>query len=277
LPDSRSGASRAGQLPLGSTNALQRSSPVPLYYQLQELLKQEIEAGTWAAGTQLPSEPDLAHFFAVNRTVVRQALEMLEGDGQVSRQRGRGTFVSEPKIDHRASGLTTILLQGPHAPTRVDVLDSQRTTARGAVGQNLKTADDEPILCLTTRLSVRGVPVAVGRSYFRWSESDWIRELARPGNELPGEFATPEHFPDLSRSDVAVQSTTADKFEASQLGVPEGSTVFLVLCTEVIHDGADERTFEVARFVYRSDIVQFQLTVSPTAGNVSAVLGLGAP
>src|SRR3712207_9202739 len=91
-------------------DALDRSSFVPLYYQLQEVLKERIESGTWAPGDALPSEPELARRYGVSRVVVRQALAILEDDRQIVRIQGRGTFVAEPKLDTRAGGLARLLV-----------------------------------------------------------------------------------------------------------------------------------------------------------------------
>jgi GntR family transcriptional regulator len=267
-------SSRLASTSKGPFSPLQHNSPIPLYYQLQELLKQEIESGRWVPGDRLPSEPQLAEIFEVNRMVVRQALGILQADGQVTRAQGRGTFVSTPKIDHCASGLMSILHDREPAPIRVAVLDSQRTVAHGAIRKNLGVTEREPVLCLTTKLSVQDTPVAVGRSYFRWGESGWLRELAEAGKELPDGAEIPAQFDRLIRSNLSVESTLADTFESEHLGVAEKSPVFLILCTETILDGERERPYEVARLVYRTDVVQFNLAVAPSANSVSAVLGL---
>src|SRR3712207_2077198 len=85
-------------------NVLDRTSFVPLYYQLQEVLKEQIESGVWRPGEAIPSEPELARRFGVSRVVVRQALAILSDDRQIVRVQGRGTFVAEPKLDTRAGG-----------------------------------------------------------------------------------------------------------------------------------------------------------------------------
>jgi GntR family transcriptional regulator, arabinose operon transcriptional repressor len=73
---------------------LQRDSGVPLYLQLSEILRQRIVSGVWnQAGYQLPTEPELCAEFDVARGTVRQALSLLEKEGYVRRERGRGTFV----------------------------------------------------------------------------------------------------------------------------------------------------------------------------------------
>jgi GntR family transcriptional regulator len=74
---------------------IQRSSPVPLYFQLVRALREEILSGRWAPGAQLASEPDLGTHFGVSRTVVRQALGRLEDEGLLIREKGRGTFVAD--------------------------------------------------------------------------------------------------------------------------------------------------------------------------------------
>src|SRR5581483_5741941 len=73
--------------------AIDRDSPVPFYFQLAELLEQEIVSGRWEPGLRLPSEIDICSHFGVSRTTLRQALGRLEQEGLVSRHKGRGTFI----------------------------------------------------------------------------------------------------------------------------------------------------------------------------------------
>jgi GntR family transcriptional regulator len=74
---------------------INRSSPVPFYFQLARALRDEISSGRWEPGHRLPSEPDISEHFGVSRTVVRQALARLEQEGLLRREKGRGTFVSD--------------------------------------------------------------------------------------------------------------------------------------------------------------------------------------
>jgi len=83
-------------------NPIERQSPVPLYYQLKQLLAERITKGEWQAGDMLPTEEQLQEQYGLSRTTVRQALKELELEGLISRFRGRGTFVSQPKISHSA-------------------------------------------------------------------------------------------------------------------------------------------------------------------------------
>jgi GntR family transcriptional regulator len=74
---------------------IDRNSPVPFYFQLAEQLEQEITQGRWATRERLPSEAELCSHFALSRTTVRQALARLEQEGLISREKGRGAYVTE--------------------------------------------------------------------------------------------------------------------------------------------------------------------------------------
>jgi GntR family transcriptional regulator len=73
--------------------AIDRTSPLPFYFQLAELLEHEIASGNWGPGTRLPSEPDLCERYGLSRTTVRQALGRLEQRGLIERFKGQGSFV----------------------------------------------------------------------------------------------------------------------------------------------------------------------------------------
>jgi GntR family transcriptional regulator len=76
---------------------IDRSSPVPLYFQLSRLLTEDIVRHRWARGERMMSEPELSSHFGVSRATVRQALQRLESEGLTRRIKGRGTFVAESR------------------------------------------------------------------------------------------------------------------------------------------------------------------------------------
>lgn len=83
------------------TNRIDRSRPVPLYHQLERILRNDIEAGVYRAGELLPSESDICERYNVSRSVVRQTLATLAHAGVVHKERGRGSFVAEAKLHER--------------------------------------------------------------------------------------------------------------------------------------------------------------------------------
>ena len=77
---------------------LEKNSPIPLYYQLAEKLREEIEDGKWAINTLIPSETELCKQYEISRGTVRQAISELIKTGLVHRNQGQGTFIAKPGL-----------------------------------------------------------------------------------------------------------------------------------------------------------------------------------
>jgi GntR family transcriptional regulator len=71
-----------------------KRKPVPLYYQLEKVLRKRILSGKLKSDQAVPTEKELCQEFGVSRITVRQALLSLESDNLIRREQGRGTFVA---------------------------------------------------------------------------------------------------------------------------------------------------------------------------------------
>jgi GntR family transcriptional regulator of arabinose operon len=78
------------------TRKVDPSDPMPRYYQIYTSLLDRIQAGEFAPGSATPTERELGEDYGVSRITVIKALDMLECEGHVVRQQGRGTFVADP-------------------------------------------------------------------------------------------------------------------------------------------------------------------------------------
>jgi GntR family transcriptional regulator len=71
------------------------TGPVPLYFQLQEHLRDRINSGEFPPGALLPTEVQLCSQFGVSRITVGKALDGLLAEKLIHRRQGVGTFVSD--------------------------------------------------------------------------------------------------------------------------------------------------------------------------------------
>ena len=251
---------------------------MPLYYQLQEILKEQIESGTWGTGEALPSEPELARRFGVSRVVVRQALAILEDDRQIIRIKGRGTFVAEPKLDARAGGLSRSLVVPRPPEVVIQALDVRSAHVEDSIRGELGAEADEEILRVTTCLSLRAIPLSISYSFFRRAEAEWLEAAMHPGRNVPAGLVLADHGIKLAQARIAVETSQCGQFEADRFGIPHRASVFLAVCTEFRHDGSATRPFEVARVEYRGDLLRFRLEVSGTEpGGMEAMWELTDP
>ncbi len=74
---------------------LSRKSGIPLYIQLKDQIRQQIETNAWQAGFKLPTERELAAILGVSRNTVSMAYRELEAEGELVSSQGKGTFVSD--------------------------------------------------------------------------------------------------------------------------------------------------------------------------------------
>jgi GntR family transcriptional regulator len=266
---------RAGQL--------DRSSPVPLYYQLQELLKVDLDAGHWAPGEVLPSESELEAHFEVSRTVIRKALDVLEADGQVVRHKGRGVVVAEPKLRYEAVA-TAQEWRHEDMSRRAElaeVIDVRLVPAGRNLGALLGVPAPDRLFEITAVAAV-GTPVSLTQAYVRCDASAELAGAAATGAGLPLEVGGPELLHQLAdrcglrihHSELNVEATKANEFECATLDIPRGATTFLVGTVVRAADGAP---LAFLRSVVRSDHFRFTATVLHDTDAAGALPGTPPP
>lgn len=84
------------------------SSAIPLYEQMKDKIKEDIDNGTLVAGSRLPTENELSEQFHVSRVTVRKALEELVSLGYIEKKSAKGTFVTEKKFTRRLSNTSGV-------------------------------------------------------------------------------------------------------------------------------------------------------------------------
>ena len=104
--------------------SIEHESPVPLYIQIKDFIRQNIESGEFGGDTRLPSERKLAQQFDVSRLTVTKALKELELEGLIYTQVGKGTYVQplsriEQKLETLSSFTQEMHARKKHVSNRV--------------------------------------------------------------------------------------------------------------------------------------------------------------
>lgn len=235
---------------------LDRASFVPLYYQLQEVLKQQIESGVWTQTDRLPSESELADEYGVSRVVVRRALAILADDLQIRRVKGSGTYLVRPKLALQAGGLSRLLATVRPADAAVVSLDLQRVDVEGPTRTILELSGKQKAIRLTSMYLQQNLPLSITYSYFRPEHETWLRKLARVGRPIDPHKVLADYQIHWSGGASEVETSRCGAFEANQFGIPPRSAVFMVLATEYERVDGKRIPLEVARGEYRGDIVK---------------------
>jgi ABC-type glycerol-3-phosphate transport system substrate-binding protein len=154
---------------------IDRRVPIPAYYQLKQLLKEQIQQGQLKPGDQVPTEAELCERYQLSRTPVRQALLELTAEGLLVRTPGRGTFVSLPAPAVQ-----------PHTALRVIISDDRwRGLLEQAAALWNKLNPDAPLTLEITPLGLRDIRAALSAAVGRGEAPDisfldsvWVAEFA---------------------------------------------------------------------------------------------------
>jgi GntR family transcriptional regulator len=143
-----------------------RSSPVPMYYQVAQQLEHAIEAGELAPGTRLDGELALASQLGVSRPTLRRAIEYLVDRGYLVRRRAVGTQVVHPKV-RRPVGLTSLYddLTASRKDPRTTVLSLETAPASDRVAHALGLEDGQEVVAVERLRYADGQPLAVMRNW----------------------------------------------------------------------------------------------------------------
>src|SRR5260370_40264825 len=133
-----------------------RRSVVPLYYQIQQGLSEQIRSGQLKPGELMPSEQEIAARLGVSRMTARQALKSLCSRGLAFSQRGKGTFVSRMKLEKNFRQLLSFSeeMKGRGSQPRSKVLAFERIHPQGYVVEALRlNPSDEAIFLRRVRMA----------------------------------------------------------------------------------------------------------------------------
>ena len=228
---------------------LDKDLPVPLYHQLQGVLKAEIESGRWRPGQQIPTESQLVEDFGVSKITVRQALQGLVDLGYIRREHGRGTFVSKRKFDEGPRELTSFSeeMRGHSLEAASRVLSQKVAAAEEHVATALGIPLGSEVLVLKRLRLANGEPLTVQTAH--------IPAALVPGLELDQvaslyEVLQTRYHLYAARARETYVAATADRSVRKLLRIPHGAAVFQV---ERITFLPNDKPFEFVQSTIRGD------------------------
>ncbi|MBH0130185.1 GntR family transcriptional regulator [Salinibacterium sp. NK8237] len=208
---------------------IDRHSAVPMYDQLRLLILDSIDKHLLGPGDLLPGEHRLCEQYEISRTVVRQALALLEIEGVVERVKGKGTFVSRPKVAeslvHTLTGLyDEVARRGGHVHS--DILRHEREAASADVARMLQINPGDIVVVLDRLRWVDGEP---------WSlTTTWMPE-AVGSHTLDVDMSENSLYAVLAEVDVvattgtrSAESTIASAEQAQKLQINAGDPLLLL-------------------------------------------------
>jgi DNA-binding GntR family transcriptional regulator len=243
-------------LPVSIFMDIDRSGPIPLYYQVASRIEAAIVDGTVPAGARIDNEIALGERLGISRPTIRRAIQDLVDKGLLVRRRGIGTQVVHGEVTRKVE-LTSLFedLNSANRSPSTRVVERAEITATEAIAERLGVKAGARILHVRRLRLADDVPLALLENYL------------------------PEEFLDISEADLAgfglyqllsargVDIRVARQRIGARSATTEESTVFdidrhsAVLTMDRVAFDSNGRAVEFGHHSYRPDLYSFEVTL----------------
>jgi DNA-binding GntR family transcriptional regulator len=236
---------------------IDRSSPVPLYYQFAEQLEAAIRAGRLAHGQRLENELDLAQRYGLSRPTVRQAIQELVRKGLLVRKRGVGTQVVHGPAFTRPVALSSLFddLARTGLRPRSDLRSFETRAADGEVSEALRVPEGAPVVRIERLRWAAGEPLALMVNWLPAALAAFEQDRLEAHGLYELLRRTGVHMRIATQRIGARPATAA---EARLLGERRGAA--LLTMERVAYDDQG-RPVEYGSHVYRAGTYRFEVTL----------------
>lgn len=236
----------------------------PLYEQLIDIIKQGISSGQLAPGDLLPSESEFCERYGISRSTIRQAFSELEEQGLVVRMRGKGSFVSQPKITRSLHNLYSFSdeISALGLEPRSKVLAYEVIVPGEEIQARLGITRDEKVFNITRIRYAGEEPLALEMAFIPTRFCPFLtQEMVEQGslyNTLVREAGIR-----IGHAQETYETMLMGENEAALLGMPKESCAFFV--QRVAHTAGGD-VFEYTVMIVRSDRCRYEVEL--TSDNV---------
>lgn len=246
--------------------AIDPHSALPLYAQVEAILASNIANGTFPPGSRLPNEDELVERFAVSRTTIRQTIQNLIRRGLIEIRRGKGTFVTQPKITQELTELSGFVedMQSLGRQASARVLDKQIVPANESIAHQLALTTGTRVVRIQRVRLADNAPLSFDETYLPREIGEKIME-----NDLETEpifsLLEQKYKIPLLEAEYRLEAVSADTTVARALGVAIGSPIFLIERTSY---SVEQRPIDYEKLYYRGDQIRFvtRLARRPLSG-----------
>ncbi|MDQ7024652.1 MAG: GntR family transcriptional regulator [Anaerolineae bacterium] len=247
---------------------IDRKSPLPLYYQLKRVLLAKIDSSELKPGDIFPTEQQIQETYQVSRTTVRQALSELEDEGKITRHRGRGTFVTKPKVSHSAEQYPNLAdnMSKQGLTPGWKVLLADWVAADSAITTRLKLPSVQKVFCLE-RLRLEN-DEAIGH-HMAYVSPAYASAIDEASFTEGGSLRYLRHLTVLANciANRTLEAIEANPKIAVYLNVEVGAALLRV--RRIVYT-PDDSPVELFEGVYRGDRFEYHINHMRAVSNINA-------
>lgn len=233
---------------------IDKNSPMPIYYQIEEAVKEQIEKGELKEGDMVPSEREFSERYQISRMTVRQAITNLVRDGYLVRFIGKGTFVARRKIRQTLFGLTSFTedMKSRGMNPGSQLLDFREIKAPGSIAEKLRISLGDPVYEIKRVRSANGTPMAMETTYLSSGLVPGLTEETVQGSLY--QYVEEKRGLKIHSAVQELEASVARKAESDILGIEIGAPLLWIKRFSFLKD---KTPLEIVHSAYRGDQYRF--------------------
>jgi GntR family transcriptional regulator len=239
---------------------IDKESYIPYYLQIYNELKDRIDLSVYKLNEILPSENELAEEFKVTRVTVRNAMKKLKDEGRISTEKGKGSYVSPPKIVQQLDKIYSLgsdLNEEGHKLDNV-IFDVYTECCSETIKKNLKLESNDQVVVIKIVKKLGNIPIVAQTSYLPLKSVPGF-PISELNNTSIYAILKEKYNINLLKAKEYLDPMVADDHYSKLLEVELNTPLFL---TERITYTEDDIPIEFRRCVIRSDKFRFSVELN---------------
>lgn len=234
---------------------LDKSSAKPLYVQMEEWVRTQLDTGAWAPGSLIPSENELGHTLGISRMTARNVITKLVQEGFLFRIPGKGTFVKEHKFEAKSLSYEGIRQQlermGYEVSTKLLGVEICKNIKEC---HYLNVDKNTPVYVIRRLRIAKGIPLSIHTSYVPVDLAPGLEKLDLVDEQLCSILGKNYNL-NRAKTIEELESAAATKEEAGLLEIQPGHPLLLLHDTIVNENNIP---YEYAKVVFRGDKIKLK-------------------
>ncbi|GAA0743360.1 GntR family transcriptional regulator [Clostridium oceanicum] len=235
-----------------------KQSPLPLHYQIKEILQEMIENEELNPGDLIPTERELCEIQGVSRMTINKAIMSLVNEGLLYREQGKGTFVAKPKQKQEFTGLKGFSeeMKEKGFKTSTEILSFDIKEATRKIKDVLCMKDTKVIEIERLRKTEKS-PISLEIVWIPYNLCKNMTRDSIDGESLYKTFKEKYGY-NLTKAKQTIEPIMLNDYQSEYLNQEENALSLMVERTTYIENSIP---IEYTKAIYRSDIYKFEMTL----------------
>lgn len=241
---------------------LDKNTPIPLYFQLKNIILNDIQDNHFSVGDSIPTENELVEFYHISRSTVRQAISELVQEGWLTRKASKGTFVTRP--EQKSSYIRSFepfyrQISRLGKTPRTELIDLNVITPSAEIAANLNLGKEQKVISMFRRRFADDIPMVTFQNYIPYDLCSFILSYDFKTHSLY-ELLMNNPTTQIANTKTIVSAMNATTEDMKLLNIKVNTPM---LCFNNISTTSQGTIVDYAFAHYRGDLNKFEFDDSP--------------